>query len=321
MNSAAQTENNSHSHPQLQLIMKRVFKASRERVFAAWTNPEFLAQWWGAGAAYIAGDIMMDLRVGGAYQLQMKHVGKGIVHTTTGEFQEVIANEKLVYTWKWQDNPMQEAGATLVCVEFCDHADGCEVELTHSRFASEQSRDMHQHGWANCVAKLGHCVFPNYAEGLSTVASQLVSNTWIAASLLGDIEQETSVQRSGETNSITWIVGHLINCRCQLITFLGNLKTSPYAEQFALGEQHADGQLPEWTEVYSVWVELEPALMSALENVGAEHLQQDPPPGFPHNPPTLLQAIGFLSLHESYHIGQISFARRSVGLARPQAIP
>ncbi len=32
-----------------EIVSTRVFKASRAELFAAWTNPERLARWWGTG--------------------------------------------------------------------------------------------------------------------------------------------------------------------------------------------------------------------------------------------------------------------------------
>jgi uncharacterized protein YndB with AHSA1/START domain len=50
----------------LALHFRRRFKASREDVFAAWTTPEQLTQWWDPTGAPLA-SCSVDLRVGGNF--------------------------------------------------------------------------------------------------------------------------------------------------------------------------------------------------------------------------------------------------------------
>ena len=73
-----------------------VFDAPRERVFAAWTEPERLKRWWGPGA-FRTTEAEVDLRPGGRYALTLE---PGAMHLA-GEFREVVPPERLVYTWRW----------------------------------------------------------------------------------------------------------------------------------------------------------------------------------------------------------------------------
>ena len=54
------------------LRMNRTFNAPREKVFQAWTQPEYLRNWWGMSAGYTAPIVEVDLRVGGRYRLAMQ---------------------------------------------------------------------------------------------------------------------------------------------------------------------------------------------------------------------------------------------------------
>jgi len=55
----------------LKLEMTRVIKASKQRVFDAWTRPEFVRQWFGPeGKACSLAET--DPRVGGAYTLELR---------------------------------------------------------------------------------------------------------------------------------------------------------------------------------------------------------------------------------------------------------
>lgn len=58
----------TQSAPQtgISLSVSRTINAPRERVFAAWTQPELLHQWWGAHESFSAPIAEVDLRVGGS---------------------------------------------------------------------------------------------------------------------------------------------------------------------------------------------------------------------------------------------------------------
>ena len=54
------------------IVIKRVFAASAERVFAAWTQTDLLKQWMGPGPVTVS-VAEVDLVVGGAYKLVMNN--------------------------------------------------------------------------------------------------------------------------------------------------------------------------------------------------------------------------------------------------------
>ena len=111
------------------LVVTRIFAAPRERVFKAWTDPNQLSRWFGPSDEYTA-KAEIDLRVGGAYRLEMHHSG-GNVHTVVGTYREIIPPEKLSFTWQWEGSPAPD---TLVTIDFVcrrqlhrDHHDPPEV--------------------------------------------------------------------------------------------------------------------------------------------------------------------------------------------------
>jgi uncharacterized protein YndB with AHSA1/START domain len=104
----------------------------------------------------------MDLRVSGKFRIQMK-MPDGEFFTAVGVFKEVKPPERLVYTWDWEkDGSGAEFGEvegkpSLVTVEFLKRGEQTEFVLTHSRFATVDSRDNHARGWgriAQSFAKL-----------------------------------------------------------------------------------------------------------------------------------------------------------------------
>lgn len=132
-----------------ELRLSRVIRARRERVFAAWTDPALLTQWWGPGPVSCP-EAHVDLREGGAYRLANLEPDGSIVWIS-GRFERVREPEELVYTWSVSIVP---GAPSLVRVRFLPHADGTRLELTHERFALEAVRDMHLQGWNGCLDKL-----------------------------------------------------------------------------------------------------------------------------------------------------------------------
>ena len=65
-------------------------------VFAAWSTAEALAKWF-APMAEQPPDVSMEFAVGGCYSIRMP-LPDGSVHTTRGEFREIVPDEKIVMT-------------------------------------------------------------------------------------------------------------------------------------------------------------------------------------------------------------------------------
>jgi len=131
------------------LTIKRRFKASPAKVFAAWTDPEKVKRWMGPGEIK-ALRAESDLRVGGRYRWVMQ-APDGEQHDVSGIYREIVANEKLVFTWAWKSTPERES---LVTVLLKSDGDGTLLTVTHEQFFDEDARDRHQHGWNGALDKM-----------------------------------------------------------------------------------------------------------------------------------------------------------------------
>ena len=148
------TTNNEVQKPDdATLILKRLLNAAPELAFRAWTTPEHIRQWMCPEPGMVVPLASMDLRVGGKFRIQMKKAD-GEFFTAVGEFKEVKAPERLVYTWDWEkDGSGTEFGevdgkTSLVTVEFLKRGKQTELVLMHSRLATVESRDNHARGWS-----------------------------------------------------------------------------------------------------------------------------------------------------------------------------
>jgi uncharacterized protein YndB with AHSA1/START domain len=136
-----------------ELSVTKVIRAPRATVFEAWTTPSWLERWYGLADDWRTPVAEVDLRVGGRYRLGLQPPGSSVFHEA-GEYLEVVADERLVYTVEstaWE-------GTQTVTVEFRDHADGTEVVLVESGFPTAALRDEHAGGWPRFVDRLARAV-------------------------------------------------------------------------------------------------------------------------------------------------------------------
>ena len=134
------------------LEIKRLIKAPRERVYAAWTDPAQLKRWFGPENVQTR-DLTADARVGGKFRWDIIDPD-GDEMTVHGEYRELQPNRKIVFTWQWDDDEVWENHASIVSVELDDVDGGTELRLTHEQLPSEQSRDGHTRGWNSALDKL-----------------------------------------------------------------------------------------------------------------------------------------------------------------------
>jgi len=113
------------------LTMKRVFDASRERVWREWTEPEAFADWFGGPQSEVPLDsVSMDVRPGGTWRLTMfAGPGRREMHWR-GEYREVAEPERLVFTVT--DQP-QDDRFELCTVVLTDLGDGRTEMLFEQR--------------------------------------------------------------------------------------------------------------------------------------------------------------------------------------------
>jgi uncharacterized protein YndB with AHSA1/START domain len=86
-----------------EIVSERVFDAPRDRVFAAYTDPELIPQWWGPRDVPVTVD-KMDVRRGGAWRF-VHHDPDGNENGFRGTYREVAPPERIVQTFEWEGMP------------------------------------------------------------------------------------------------------------------------------------------------------------------------------------------------------------------------
>ncbi|RIK46487.1 MAG: polyketide cyclase [Chloroflexi bacterium] len=136
-----------------ELLLTHDFAAPPELVFAAWTDPAQLAQWWGP-EGFSTPSATLDVVPGGAWRTCMRRDADGMELWSRGEFREVEPPHRLVFTFAWEGDDGALRHETLVSVSFAAHAGGTRMTFRQSPFPTAQERDDHHGGWSECFHKL-----------------------------------------------------------------------------------------------------------------------------------------------------------------------
>ena len=130
--------------------LERTYPAPRERVFAAWADPDTKARWFAGGGAYES-----DFRVGGLEVLRARRDDGGPL-TVESRYLDIVTGERIVYatTLSTEDGP---ATASLTTVQFRSTVDGTVLHLVEQDafLDGQEERAWREKGTGGWLAALG----------------------------------------------------------------------------------------------------------------------------------------------------------------------
>lgn len=122
-----------------------------EAVFAAFSEADELAQWWGPRGFTIP-SVNFRPRVGATYRIEMRPP-EGEPFRLVGEFRAVDPPTRLAYTFLWEP-PDPDDTETLVDLSFRGVDGATELAFTQGEFKTEERRALHRDGWTETLDKL-----------------------------------------------------------------------------------------------------------------------------------------------------------------------
>lgn len=146
------------------MILERSFDAPVEVVWQMWTDPEHFKVWYGPQGATIP-EAKMNVQVGGTRLvcMEMQSPNGPMRMWFTGEFREVVENQRLVYTESMVDEngnllahsvmgmAEDHPATTEITVEFRADGDGTKMVMTHAGIPSDSPGAT---GWTMAFDKL-----------------------------------------------------------------------------------------------------------------------------------------------------------------------
>ena len=140
-----------------EITLTREIDAPRKLVFLAWTEEERLKQWWGP-RGFDNPVCKIDARAGGMMDIHMRGPD-GTVYPMTATFNEIMPNEKIVFTSGALDDKGESLFDILTTVTLADAGKKTRLTLT-ARVLKAKSEGAHhiggmEQGWSGSLDKLG----------------------------------------------------------------------------------------------------------------------------------------------------------------------
>ena len=141
--------------------LHRVLRSTPERVYRAFLEPEAMAKWL-PPYGFTCTVHHMDARVGGTYRMSFKNFSTGNGHSFGGEYRELIPNERIVYTDKFEDPNMPDEMVTTITLKQVEC--GTELNVTQEGIPEAIPVEMCYLGWQESLEQLAKLVDPEIPD-------------------------------------------------------------------------------------------------------------------------------------------------------------
>jgi uncharacterized protein YndB with AHSA1/START domain len=138
--------------------LHRVLKSPPEKVYRAFLDADALAC-WSPPYGFTCTVHHVEAKVGGTFRMSFKNFSTGAGHSFGGEYLELIPNEKLRYTDKFDDPNLP--GVLEITVLLTKVSCGTEINITQTGIPAAIPTEMCYLGWQESLAKLANLVEPD----------------------------------------------------------------------------------------------------------------------------------------------------------------
>jgi uncharacterized protein YndB with AHSA1/START domain len=143
------------------VTLHRILTAPVEKVFKAFTDADAMASWL-PPYGFVCKVHSMNPVVGGSYKMSFTNFGTGSSHSFGGEYVEVIPNELLKYTDKFDDPNLP--GQMITTIQLKSVLCGTELVATQEGIPDAIPTEMCYLGWQESLEKLKKLVEPNIPD-------------------------------------------------------------------------------------------------------------------------------------------------------------
>ena len=137
--------------------LHRVIRAKPEKVYRAFLEAGAIAKWI-PPYGFTCTVHHMDARVGGTFRMSFHNFSSGNGHSFSGEYIELIPNELIRYTDKFDDPSLP--GVLEVTVSVKPVLCGTDLSITQSGIPAAIPLEMCYLGWQESLAQLATLVEP-----------------------------------------------------------------------------------------------------------------------------------------------------------------
>ncbi|MBC7960629.1 MAG: SRPBCC domain-containing protein [Vallitaleaceae bacterium] len=115
-----------------------------EKLYEAWNKEEQLKEWWHPFNKNIS-RVINELKPGGELTYEFEGDAKCQI---TGQYQEVVENKRLVYSWNWDlEHDEMKNGDYNLTIDFIPGQGSSRLNVRQEGFLEENATDIHKKGW------------------------------------------------------------------------------------------------------------------------------------------------------------------------------
>lgn len=142
--------------------LHRVLSAKADRVYRAFIDPDAMAKWLPPHG--FTGKVHeMDARVGGVYKMSFTNFSTGSSHSFGGKFVEMVPNQRLRYTDRFDDPNLP--GEMMTTIDIKPVSVGVEVNITQEGLPEVIPVEACYLGWQQSLTMLAQLVEPEIPDG------------------------------------------------------------------------------------------------------------------------------------------------------------
>lgn len=141
--------------------LHRVFTASPEKLFRAFTHADAIASWLPPNG-FVCKVHQFDPKVRGTYKMSFTNFTTGNSHSFGGEYLEIIPNQRLKYSDVFDDPNLP--GEMVTTIDLKPVTCGTELTATQEGIPDMIPAEMCYLGWQESLEKLRHLVEPNIPD-------------------------------------------------------------------------------------------------------------------------------------------------------------
>lgn len=143
--------------PERDLVLSRLIAASPERVYAAWTQPDLVRQWF-APSPWTTPRAELDVRPGGQSLVVMADPD-GNEFPNPGVYLEVVPGRRLVFTDAYTEAWVPSEKPFFTCILTFEDEGGGTRYTARARHWTAEDRETHEKmgfhdGWGQCADQL-----------------------------------------------------------------------------------------------------------------------------------------------------------------------
>jgi uncharacterized protein YndB with AHSA1/START domain len=138
--------------------LHRVLRTKPEKVYRAFLEAGAMAKWI-PPYGFTCTVHHMEPRVAGTFRMSFHNFSTGDAHSFGGEYKELVANERLVYTDRFDDPNLP--GEMRVTVQLRQVVCGTEIEIAQEGIPEMIPLEMCYLGWQESLVQLANLVEPD----------------------------------------------------------------------------------------------------------------------------------------------------------------